>query len=100
MSKKKNDTKKNDQKKMCREKRSKNREKKSNTSGKKKTNIVTISSSIINDKDFMDRYLNKVKYHKSYVSSLIEIDIHAASKNVITEVSIVPDDEVSRYILL
>ena len=99
MSKKKNDTKKIDQKKMCKEKRSKNMEKKSNTSGKKKTNIVTISSSIINDKDFMDRYLNKVKYHKSYVSSLIEIDIHAASKNVITEVSIVPDDEVSRYIL-
>ena len=99
MAKKKNDTKKIDQKKMSKEKRSKNREKKSNTSGKKKTNIVTISSSIINDKDFMDRYLNKVKYHKSYVSSLIEIDIHTASKNVITEVSIVPDDEVSRYIL-
>ena len=51
MAKKKNDTKKNDQKKMCREKRSKNMEKKHNTSGKKKTNIVTISSSIINDKD-------------------------------------------------
>lgn len=99
MAKKKNDTKKIDQKKMGKEKRSKNMEKKSNTSGKKKTNIVTISSSIINDKDFMDRYLNKVKYHKSYVSSLIEIDIHTASKNVITEVSIVPDDEVSRYIL-
>ena len=99
MAKKKNDTKKIDQKKIGKEKRSKNREKKSNTSGKKKTNIVTISSSIINDKDFMDRYLNKVKYHKSYVSSLIEIDIHTASKNVITEVSIVPDDEVSRYIL-
>lgn len=99
MAKKKNDTKKIDQKKMGKEKRSKNREKKSNTSGKKKTNIVTISSSIINDKDFMDRYLNKVKCHKSYVSSLIEIDIHVASKNVITEVSIVPDDEVSRYIL-
>ena len=99
MAKKKNDTKKIDQKKMSKENRSKNREKKSNTSAKKKTNIVTISSSIINDKDFMDRYLNKVKYHKSYVSSLIEIDIHAASKNVITEVSIVPDDEVSRYIL-
>ena len=99
MAKKKNDIKKIDQKKIGKEKRSKNREKKSNTSGKKKTNIVTISSSIINDKDFMDRYLDKVKYHKSYVSSLIEIDIHAASKNVITEVSIVPDDEVSRYIL-
>ena len=65
MAKKNNDTKKIDQKKMGKEKRSKNREKKSNSSGKKKTNIVTISSSIINDKDFMDRYLNKVKYHKS-----------------------------------
>lgn len=99
MAKKKNDTKKIDQKKMGKEKRLKNMKKKSNTSGKKKTNIVTISSSIINDKDFMDRYLDKVKYHKSYVSSLIEIDIHTASKNVITEVSIIPDDEVSRYIL-
>ena len=99
MAKKKNETKKNDQKKVCREKGSKNMEKKHNTSGKKKTNIVTISSTIVNDKDFMDRYLNKVKYHKSDVSSIIEIDIHTASKNVITEVNIVPDDEVSRYIL-
>lgn len=68
------------------------------TAKKPKSNIVTLSSSIISDESFIESYSDMCGYTDlSDRSSFIEIDIHETGRHILDKGVVKSDDDVGKY---